>query len=239
MRNTFGRTAMVLGFGILVVLGGCRATTDRIRVLEAEKADLERRNTGMRGEIAENRSHLMDAQSKAEAEEARRLAAEREAELWRNRQPPTSTPEPTATVDTEGLRRRMPKGVDVVDRADGGTSIILASDITFRPGQADLNRSAEKTLGRVLRALQETEGITTLRVEGHTDSDPIRKSGWRSNEELSLARAKSVQRYLLKHGMTKSTLSVQGYGAGRPVESNTTAAGKAKNRRVEIVVLDD
>jgi len=241
MRNAFGRTAMILGLGVFTALGGCRATTDRIRVLEAEKSDLERKNLELRNKVAGTQSNLMEAKAKAEAEEARRRAAEREAELWRTRKEKTAAkpkPEPVVGVDAKGLRDRMPKGVDVVERADGDTAIVLASDITFQPGRADLNRDAEKILARVVKALRETDGITTVRIEGHTDSDPIRKSGWKSNEELSLARAKSVERYLAKHGMTDAALSVQGHGSERPIASNTTKSGKAKNRRVEIVVLD-
>ncbi|MHC4931437.1 MAG: OmpA/MotB family protein, partial [Planctomycetota bacterium] len=87
-------------------------------------------------------------------------------------------------------------------------------------------------------ALKQTEGIRAVRVEGHTDSDPIRKSGWKSNEALSLARAEMVRKYLVDRGIEKSLLQVKGFGASEPVVPNKTDEGKARNRRVEIVVLE-
>jgi chemotaxis protein MotB len=71
---------------------------------------------------------------------------------------------------------------------------------------------------------------------GHTDSDPIRKSKWKDNWELSAQRALSVVRYLIAKGIDKEKIRAVGCGATKPVASNSTRSGKARNRRVEIVV---
>jgi chemotaxis protein MotB len=73
-------------------------------------------------------------------------------------------------------------------------------------------------------------------VVGHTDTDPIQKSSWKDNLELSAQRALSVARYLMEHGIPDKQLRAAGCGPARPVASNATAEGKARNRRVEIVV---
>jgi flagellar motor protein MotB len=73
-------------------------------------------------------------------------------------------------------------------------------------------------------------------VVGHTDSDPIKKSPWKDNLQLSTERANSVIRYLTERGIPKDKLRAVGRGDSQPVAPNTTASGKAKNRRVEIVV---
>ncbi len=74
-------------------------------------------------------------------------------------------------------------------------------------------------------------------IEGHTDADPIRKSSWGSNHELATERALAVFEYLTKkEGVPASRLFIAGYGPTRPIASNRTAAGKAKNRRVEFVI---
>ena len=75
-------------------------------------------------------------------------------------------------------------------------------------------------------------------IEGHTDNVPIKYSGWKSNWELSSARAMSVLHYLIDdHGINPPRLSATGYGEYHPVETNDTAEGRQKNRRVEIVIL--
>ncbi|MCK5081464.1 MAG: OmpA family protein, partial [Candidatus Omnitrophica bacterium] len=75
-------------------------------------------------------------------------------------------------------------------------------------------------------------------IEGHTDNVPITHSGWKSNWELSTARALSVLHHLEDNeGISPKRLSATGYGEFRPVASNATKAGKQDNRRVEIVIL--
>ncbi len=71
---------------------------------------------------------------------------------------------------------------------------------------------------------------------GHTDTDPIKKSGWKDNWELSAERALSVVRYLVKKGVPNSGVRACGSGSARPIGPNSSAAGKARNRRVEVVV---
>ena len=71
---------------------------------------------------------------------------------------------------------------------------------------------------------------------GHTDTDPIQKSGWKDNWQLSSERALSVARYLVSHGVPEKQVRAVARGSTQPVASNSTATGKAKNRRVEIVV---
>ena len=78
-----------------------------------------------------------------------------------------------------------------------------------------------------------------VRAEGHTDSDPIRKSAWRDNLELSEARARAVASFMVgRGGLPRDHVESVGYGERRPVAANTTREGKARNRRVEIVLLD-
>ena len=73
-------------------------------------------------------------------------------------------------------------------------------------------------------------------VVGHTDSDPIKKSKWKDNWELSAQRALAVTRYLVDKGIPAGSVRASGCGSARPVASNASSRGKARNRRVEIVV---
>ena len=77
-----------------------------------------------------------------------------------------------------------------------------------------------------------------IAVEGHTDNEPIRYSGWKSNWELSSARALSVLHFMVDDcGIEARRLSANAYSEYRPVSDNATPEGKQQNRRVEIVIL--
>lgn len=229
------RALVVLALGALLQTTGCRSSTDRMRVLEAEKADAERRNQQMKQKEAEMRAQMVKAEGDAESQRAKAEALEARLALANNRDAGASG---GSKIDITALKRQFDgTGVQVMEREGGGATLVIASDITFNPGQADLNRKAEATLGRVVRTLKETKGLGRIRVEGHTDSDPIRKSGFKSNEELSLARATSVQHFLVAQGIDETVLDVAGYGDEKPTASNDTPAGKARNRRVEIVLV--
>jgi chemotaxis protein MotB len=81
------------------------------------------------------------------------------------------------------------------------------------------------------------EGHHQVMVEGHTDAVPIRGSVFPTNWELSTARASRVVRFLIAGGVGQTRLSAGGYAALHPIASNDTAAGRSRNRRVEIVLL--
>jgi flagellar motor protein MotB len=230
------RALVMVAVAALLQTTGCRSSTDRMRVLEAEKADAERRNQLAKQKEAELRAQMVKAEGDAESQKARSEALEARLALAQTKD---TTPGAASKVDVNTLRRQLEgSGVTVVEREDGGATLILSSDITFNPGQADLNGKAEASLGKVVRTLKEMKGVGRIRVEGHTDSDPIKKSGFKSNEDLSLARANTVEHFLVAKGIDGSILEVAGYGAEKPAASNATPAGKARNRRVEIVVVN-
>ncbi len=111
----------------------------------------------------------------------------------------------------------------------------LVDQVLFDSGKAILRRT--EVLDKVAKVLQEFPN-QPVGIEGHTDNVPITHSGWASNKELSMARAKAVSEYLThQHGIADSRLIVVGNGEERPIASNDTAEGRKKNRRVEIVLL--
>ncbi len=124
-------------------------------------------------------------------------------------------------------------GVEVFQSAPGSVTVRIPDAILFSPGRADLKDSARQTLDQVARVLTSQYGGKTVRVEGYTDTDPIKKSGWKDNLELSLQRAASVHRHLAGKGVDAANMYAAGYGQSRPLGS------KEKSRRVEIVVADE
>ena len=129
------------------------------------------------------------------------------------------------------------EGLDTVfDPATGTITVTLQNTILFDSGKATLKSTTSKELDQIVSVLKQKYASKDVDVVGHTDTDPIVKSSWKDNLELSAQRALSVTRYLIQHGISDKQVRAAGCGAARPVASNSTAAGKAKNRRVEIVV---
>lgn len=130
-------------------------------------------------------------------------------------------------------------GYDVAFDANAGTiTVTLPNTILFDSGKAELKSATSAELDHILSVLKSKYAGKEIEVVGHTDTDPIAKTKdlWKDNWELSAQRALSVTRYLEAHGIPGNLLKAAECGQERPVAPNTTAAGKAKNRRVEIVV---
>jgi chemotaxis protein MotB len=101
-----------------------------------------------------------------------------------------------------------------------------------------LKNSTNSDLNHVYSVLRERYSGKQVDVVGHTDTDPIRKTKnlWKDNWDLSAGRALTVVRYLVDKGVSPKNIRGVACGQSRPVASNSSSAGKAKNRRVEIVV---
>ena len=113
----------------------------------------------------------------------------------------------------------------------------MLDQVLFNSGKAELRSGAFAVLDKVAQVLQQVPD-QPVGIEGHTDNVPIKYSGWEDNKALSHARAKAVMEYLVsKHNIEPERLNAIGYGEERPIESNDTAAGRQKNRRVEIIIL--
>jgi chemotaxis protein MotB len=119
-----------------------------------------------------------------------------------------------------------------------GLVISLVEAGFFNPGEADIKGSSLKVLDSIAQSLMPIRN--QIRVEGHTDNTPIHNERFPSNWELSTARATNVISYLMSHyEFSPQRLSAAGYGEFRPVASNVQAEGRAANRRVDIVVLNE
>lgn len=119
--------------------------------------------------------------------------------------------------------------------SERGLIISLAGSATFESGSAAIVPEMYPLLDAIAAKVQGTD--FDISVEGFTDSDPIRTAAFPSNWYLSVARANTVRDYLETHGVAPERMIVVGYGDTRPVWSNETEEGKAKNRRVDVVIL--
>ena len=125
-----------------------------------------------------------------------------------------------------------------LEMTERGLVITFLAEVFFDSGKDLIRPEGKKILRKVAKILNQDVPDSKVAVEGHTDTDPIKYSGWKSNWELSAGRALSVLHYFIEEGKVKpERLSAAGYGEFKPVASNATAQGKQKNRRVEIVIL--
>lgn len=142
-----------------------------------------------------------------------------------------STPAPTPDypeLTNQGIDVSM-RGQDLV--------ISIPAGITFDSGSADLKSSGQQAVRSVAARLISEFPNAQYWIEGHTDTDQPSKSKFKTNRELSIERAKSVHAFLVMScQVPDDNCVVAGHGEYRPIADNSSASGKAKNRRVEIIV---
>lgn len=141
-------------------------------------------------------------------------------------------------AELENLARTIGEGAIVRDTIEGPV-IQLQEKILFDSGMAEIKPSGEGALLKIAEYLKgKPEAV--LRIDGHTDSDPIIKTKhlWDSNHHLSAARALAVFHFLTKReNIDQQKIHVSGFGPNRPIAENETKDGKQKNRRVEFLIV--
>lgn len=136
----------------------------------------------------------------------------------------------------EDLRKLLNDVSGISIKSDArGVVITLPDSLLFDSGSASLKPESTDALTRIAEKLKEIPG--KIAIEGHTDNVPISSSIYKSNWELSAARASSVLHFLLQRGLNPDRFIIAGYGEYRPVAPNDTEEGRAKNRRVELIIM--
>jgi len=191
----------------------------RVQGLESDKARLEGDSARLEGEKMRLAQELADAQ-KAREEKVRELSS---------------------TYDrlVEQMKGEIAKGEVTISELKGKLTVNMVDAILFDSGKAEIKPAGLVVLGKVIEILKSVND-KAIRIEGHTDAVPI--SGtlaqrYPTNWELSAARAINVARYLQKQAIDPTLLSAAGFGEFKPVAENDTVEGRAKNRRIEIVLV--
>jgi chemotaxis protein MotB len=138
-------------------------------------------------------------------------------------------------LDAYAASHGFSKSVKTTIEARGLVIRVLTDQLLFASGQATLNSRADGLLSEIGQLLNVDES-NPIAVEGNTDDVPIHSALFPSNWQLSTARASTVVQYLIEHGVSAHRLTATGYADQRPLASDATAAGRARNRRVEIVL---
>jgi chemotaxis protein MotB len=149
----------------------------------------------------------------------------------------------TVSKTYDGLIREMKEEIEhgqiAITELKGKLTVDVVDRILFDSGRAEIKSEGLAVLKRVVAVLRTVED-KTIRVEGHTDNVPIAgglAKRYPTNWDLSAARAITVTRYLEKEGVDPVLLSAAAFGQYQPVADNATAEGRAKNRRIAIILL--
>lgn len=223
---------MLLAASLLGLSAGCADSEQdrRMVMLEDQNRSLqqavEEANRRMRA-LDEERTNLATDRNRAGADRQRlmtELAAERQANQdLQARLDAVPPPAPVASGWT---------------RVEGGAMIRLKGSVLFKVGSNALTDQARKTLDQVAAVIKSDYADKDILVIGHTDDQPIEKSGWDDNYQLSAERSLAVVRYLLGRGIPATRLVVSGCGEYRPRAENVSSANREMNRRVELFAIE-
>jgi chemotaxis protein MotB len=193
-----------------LTLGGCGCSRD-LAYKDVQIQELERVNKDLENQLA--------------------VKATNEVTRIVDKAPPNQAPLVTAR-DAAGA------GVNVSDR-DREVIFSIESSILFKAGSSDLTAPAKESISRVVAIIKQKYPNHYVRVEGHTDDQPISrtKNKWEDNWDLAGGRARQVLHYLLERGVAASDLGFAGYADQRPVAPGKAESSRQKNRHVEIVVI--
>jgi len=212
-----GKKRQMLG-GMLLMIGAGALTGCQYEQLQQENEALWSQNSELQDELAQSRMAL-------EAMEVQQV------NLVADREQPQGMVDvfTTSVAANTGTSFGKIQGVEAI-RGANQITVRIPGDVLFGSGKAGLRKSARKTLGEIAQVIRHEYPGNTISIKGYTDTDPIKKSKWRDNLELSLHRSATVFRYLEKQGIKPANMEAGGRGQWHARKT------KAKSRRVEIVV---
>lgn len=201
--------------------------TDRARQAELD-AQLGKQSEELAG-VIKDRGRLRE--TALELQEALADLARRKAEADRR------------VAEARNLLARFKPLIDAgtlrVSLIEGRMVLALPTDVLFDTGSAQLSKAGKLALAEVALVLHEDFADRRFQVEGHTDNVPIHNTTYASNWELAAARALGVVKLMVDRGVAPSALSAASHGENRPAMPNESDAGRAYNRRIEIILVPD
>jgi chemotaxis protein MotB len=211
--------------------------TDQRDKAVADKEELDRILQSKSDSLSETIFELRKKVADLDAENAK-LTSEN-ASLVKAREEQVQKVSSTYESLLEKMKSEISKGQVTISELEGKLTVNMVDSILFDSGNAEVKKSGVELLGKVVPILKDVND-KSIRIEGHTDNVQISRALARrypTNWELSAARAINVARYLQSQGIDPGQLSAVAYGEWKPNATNDTEEGKAKNRRIEIILV--
>ncbi len=245
------KTQTIVSLSLLALASGCISNGEHERLMAEAKqacdAEMAKMQSAHTGEIGQRDARIKKLESdldklgidmkQAETQLSSQLASTQAqlAELKKQQE--------RAERDAEAFRSLADKLKAMIDAGQlevvmrkGRMTLKLPDEILFPPGSKRLKKDGKDALLSVIEVLKSVEDRDFL-IAGHTDNVPVKGGGFHSNWDLSTARAVEVVNLMIENGMTPERLAAAGYGEFDPVGDNTTDEGRAKNRRLEIILM--
>jgi chemotaxis protein MotB len=191
----------------------------KVSELEAANEKLRERNAALQAEVDARRKEV-EALTRAKEEQVQKVSSTYESLL-------------------EKMKSEISQGQVTISELKGKLTVNLVDSILFDSGKAEVKAGGLEVLQKVISILKDVKD-KAIRIEGHTDNVQIvgaLAKRYPTNWELSAARAINVTRYLQDQGIDPGQLAAVAYGEWKPVGDNDTPEGKAKNRRIEIILV--
>ncbi|MGA8754353.1 OmpA family protein [Candidatus Deferrimicrobium sp.] len=211
--------------------------TDQRDKAVADKEELDRILQSKSDSLSQTIFDLRRRVADLDAENAK-LKAEN-ASLVKAREEQVQKVSSTYESMLEKMKSEISQGQITISELKGKLTVNMVDSILFDSGKAEVKKGGLEILGKVISILKDVKD-KSIRVEGHTDNVKISRAlaqRYPTNWELSAARAINVTRYLQDEGIDPGQLSAVAYGEWKPVAENDTPEGRAKNRRIEIILV--
>jgi outer membrane protein OmpA-like peptidoglycan-associated protein len=143
--------------------------------------------------------------------------------------PDDACPNEKGPRDEDPKKNGCPKAVRVTEN-----EVMILEQVQFDTGKATIHKESNDLLDQVADVLKEHPELTKLEVQGHTDD----RGGLAMNQKLSQARADAVMKAMISRGVSPDRLTAKGYGQSKPLDTNSTAEGRQRNRRVQFIIVD-
>jgi chemotaxis protein MotB len=222
-----------------LALVGCKSNDDLLDAKGRELGERDSEIAALRKRLANEESIRLVMKKDLDATQQSLDAANAEADRLRS-----SNSQLEADLDARVAPKREPnggvrklgEGIDMFER-DGAIVVRLDNSVTFSAGSASLSKNGQGLLLNQVAEVLASYPDHRVSVEGHTDDQPIKKSRWKTNLNLSIARALEVRRFLAaKAKITEDRMRIAAYGEHVPRIKANSKAARSKNRRVEIVL---
>lgn len=235
------------GFWWWIGLAALASTTGCVPL--SDYRSLEKRFTEQEGYIVTNKDKIREAERRQGVLTIRAREQERQLELARARLQKSEILRRRLQARMRSMKTLPASAPKVVDQAPprimglevnpNTQGLVLENGVLFGSGKAVLKSSGKRVLKRVIGKLNGGKYKNRhIKIEGHTDKAPIRRSGHKSNWDLSSKRALAVLHFLEKNGISSKRLSFSGYGPFQPFDQGKGKRALARNRRVEIVLFE-
>jgi chemotaxis protein MotB len=202
-----------------------------------EKEDLEKVLEGKSDSLKQSVIELKKKNAELEAEN--KALKERVATLEKAKEEVVQSAKKEQDQLLQEMKGEIAKGQITITELKGKLTVNMVDKILFNSGESEVKAEGLDILKRVIDVLKNAKD-KTIRIEGHTDNVAIRGNlakKYPTNWELSAARAINVTKFLQKEGIDPLILSAQAFGEYKPIADNSDSEGKAKNRRIAIILL--